>query len=268
MSGNIVALCLPQRSHVTCYHSASLAALCVRLGSQPCHQMHTPKNPSCDDCVGQVSIVAKGSSMIPHLRCMIAEEAIEKWGATHLLWIDDDHNFPEDAFHRLYRHRKPIVGINASTRAAPILPTARTGPEQRLFTHEHSTGIEQVYSIGFGIILIEARVFKAMPKPWFRVLCDKEGHWWGEDAWFSYQARMKGFDIYVDHDLTKQTYHFGLVGFHSRHAVDAAANGQLSGPQYRDQPEIKFVRDPKLPSRDDPEPDDFQQPVADSVGGA
>lgn len=206
----VLAICLPQRLNVTCYQAASLLALGIRIGSEPMD-------------FENVSIVAKGSSMLPHLRCLIAEEAIEKFNATHLLWIDDDHSFPEDTFHRLYRHKKSIVGINASTRSAPIVPTARLTLDEKLVTGKDSHGLQRVYSLGFGIILVEARVFQAMPKPWFRVLCDESSHWVGEDAYFCSQARSLGFEMYVDHDLTKDTHHFGMVGFHSRHAEEAAA---------------------------------------------
>lgn len=205
----VLAICLPQRLHVTCYQAASMLAMGVHIGSQPLDFQN-------------VSIVAKGSSMLPHLRCLIAEEAIEKWQATHLLWIDDDHSFPEDTFHRLYKHNKPIVGINASTRSAPITPTARLSLDERLVTGEKSKGLQRVYSLGFGIILIEARVFLAMKKPWFRVLCDESSHWVGEDAYFCSQARALGFEMYVDHDLTKETHHYGMVGFHSRHAQEGS----------------------------------------------
>jgi len=203
-----LAICLPQRSHVTCHHAASLLGMGVHLGSNP-------------GVFNQVSIIAKGSSLLPHLRCLIAEEAIEKHQATDLLWVDDDHSLPEDAVTRLLAHDLPIVGINASTRSAPVKPTARISLDENLYTDEHSHGLQRVYSLGFGVLLVRASVFLAMPKPWFRIQCDAMGRWMGEDAWFCSQARAHGFELYVDHDLTKDTAHYGLVGFHSHHAADA-----------------------------------------------
>lgn len=205
----VLAICLPQRQIVPCYHMASMFAMAIRLGQNACG-------------FNNVAIVAKGSSMLPHLRCLIAEEALEKHQASHLLWVDDDHSVPEDTVERLMAHDRPIVGINASTRSHPIKSTARVSIDEMLYTTPTSTGLEQVYSMGFGLILIKREVFDALRKPYFRIQGDDKGNWIGEDAFFCAQARAAGFPLYVDHDLTKDTLHYGLVGFHSNHAAEAA----------------------------------------------
>lgn len=204
-----LAICLPQRQNVTCYYSASLLAMGIHLGSHP--------GP-----FENVSIVAKGSSMLPHLRCQIAEEAIGKHNATDLLWIDDDHSFPENTVDKLFMRDKAIVGINASTRALPIKSTARVNLDEHLYTTSKSTGIERCYSLGFGIILVRREVFESIKPPWFRISCEDGGSWIGEDAWFCAKARAAGYELWVDHDLTKETLHHGLVGFHSKHAAEQA----------------------------------------------
>ena len=108
----VLAICLPQRQYVPCNHMASMLALGIRLGQNPCG-------------FSNVALVAKGSSMLPHLRQQIADEALDVHKATHLLWVDDDHSLPENTVERLLAHDKPVVGINASTRSHPIKPTAR-----------------------------------------------------------------------------------------------------------------------------------------------
>jgi hypothetical protein len=165
--------------------------------------------------------------MLPHLRQQIAEEAIERHKATHTLWLDSDHSFPDLTAHRLLQHKRPIVGINASTRAAPILPTARKRLGEFCVTTPESTGLERVWTIGFGLILIESRVFLAMPKPWFMIECRPDLSWLGEDAYFCHKAKEAGFVPFVDHDLTKETFHFGQVGFHSR---DVDQSGVVKQP--------------------------------------
>jgi hypothetical protein len=64
--------------------------------------------------------------------------------------------------------------------------------------------------MGFGIVLIEARVFEAMPKPWFLfeyVETDDGPTFRGEDIYFCEKAKAAGFHPLVDHDLTKETAH-------------------------------------------------------------
>lgn len=204
----VLALCLPQRQVVPCYHMASMLAMGIRLGQNPAG-------------FNNVAIVAKGSSMLPHLRQQIADEALEEHGATHLLWVDDDHSLPSHTVERLLSHDKAVVGINASTRSHPIKPTARVALDELMYTTNESTGLEKAYAIGFGVILIRAEVFRALEKPYFKISGDAKGNWIGEDAWFCAQVRAAGFDLWVDHDLTKETLHYGVVGFHSNHAVEA-----------------------------------------------
>lgn len=205
-----LVLCLPTIQQVSCYYSGSLASMMLRVGHDPMH-------------FAEVSVVSKSSSMLPHLRCLIADEAIEHYGATHLLWIDSDHSFPPDTAHRLVAHRRPFVGINASTKTPPITPTARSKVDEFLYTSEQSRGLERAWSLGFGLVLIEARVFLAMPKPWFMLEVTPEGKWIGEDAYFCYKARAAGFQPMVDHDLTRETWHYGSVGFHSSSTAISAS---------------------------------------------
>jgi hypothetical protein len=69
--------------------------------------------------------------------------------------------------------------------------------------------------MGFGIVLIEARVFEAMEKPWFLVewIDTDGGGFCGEDTYFCERAKGAGFTPMVDHDLTKETTHIGPVGW-------------------------------------------------------
>jgi hypothetical protein len=168
--------------------------------------------------IDDVQILNCGGSVLPKVRQFLAERAIEKYEATHLLWIDADHAFPSDTAHRLLAHGRPWVGINATTRAAPIVHTAFKRPAERLETTRHSKGLERVWRMGFGLVLIEARVFQSMPKPWFLLEYfekDGESGYMGEDVYFCEKAKQYGFQPMVDHDLTKETDHIGSMGFNS-----------------------------------------------------
>jgi hypothetical protein len=135
-----------------------------------------------------------------------------------LLWIDGDHSFPSDTAHRLLAHKRPWVGINATTRAPPLVCTAFKKPGERLATTSKSTGLERAWRMGMGITLTEARVFTEMPKPWFAVeYFEKDGKsfYAGEDVYFCEKAKAHGFAPMIDHDLTKDTAHIGSAAFDS-----------------------------------------------------
>ena len=212
-----LAICLPQMDTVRAEYSNSLSLMCLRLGI-----LH--------EGIDDVQILTGSSSILPKLRRVLAERAIEKHEATHLLWIDSDHAFPSDTAHRLLSHKRPWVGINATTRAAPIKPTALKKPGEPLQTTRHSKGLERVWRMGFGIVLIETRVFQSMPKPWFKFDYfehDGELEEMGEDIYFCEKAKQYGFQPMVDHDLTKETDHIGSMGFNTAILEEARSQQTL-----------------------------------------
>jgi len=200
-----LAICLPQTENVRAEYALSLAGMMLRLGSVPCG-------------MNDVATVAGSGSVLPSVRIGIARRAIEVYKSTHLLWIDADHSFPADTAHRLISHQRPWVGINATTRRLPLRFTAINKKGEVVTTGPHDKGIERVWRMGFGIVLIEARVFEAMEKPWFMneyVETADDPTVRGEDIYFCEKARAAGFAPMVDHDLTKETTHIGAVGFSS-----------------------------------------------------
>ena len=198
-----LTICLPQTEAVRSEYACALSLMMLRIGFE---------NKGIDD----VRITRCGGSILPSVRQTLAEKAIEENDATHLLWIDADHSFPSDTAHRLLAHKRPWVGINATTRVPPLRFTALRKQGEMLETGTHSKGLERVWRMGFGIVLIEARVFKEMAKPWFsNEWFQHEGEWipLGEDIYFCEKAKHAGFAPMVDHDLTKETAHIGSVAF-------------------------------------------------------
>lgn len=211
-----LAVCLPQTDTVRAEYARSLACMMLRIGhvDAGCQQVFT--------CAGS-------GSVLPAVRQGIAEHAVEGVQATHLLWIDSDHTFPIDTAHRLLAHGRPWVGINATTRCLPLRATALKREDVLMETTQHSKGLERAWRIGFGIVLIEARVFAALAKPWFgNEYDDATGDFLGEDLYFGEKAKAAGFTPMVDHDLTKETTHIGSVGFHT-----AALETPVEAPQTR-----------------------------------
>lgn len=139
-------------------------------------------------------------SVIQHQREDLAEAAM-KAGADRLLWIDGDQTFPPDALDRLLSHNELFIGCNISTKRDPVGPTARGLDGSALWTGPEDKGTVEVGALGFGLCLISADVFRAVPRPWFDAV--------GEDYDFCRKARDAGFRIMLDHALSWEIGHVG-----------------------------------------------------------
>lgn len=141
-------------------------------------------------------------------RDKIVQRFLARDEATHLLFLDDDMLFTPDVLHTLARRRQPIVGCNYRMRQPPApfvaLNLDRTA---RVETTAGTTGLEPVTYTGFGVCLIERKVFEAVPMP--RFLHTYTDHYSTEDAPFFAKAREAGFTCYVDHDASKGVAHRG-----------------------------------------------------------
>lgn len=134
---------------------------------------------------------------------------------THLLFIDDDMTFAPQAVDLLVGRRQPIVGVNYCFKKFPIeFMAVSLDEKRRIPTTAQSSGLEEVSYIGFGLCLIETRVFRNTPKPWF--LPEYVPHldtYTTEDNPFFARARKAGFPCLVDHDASKLVGHIGPFEF-------------------------------------------------------
>lgn len=150
------------------------------------------------------------SSMLPLSRTILIKEAIAK-GATHVLFVDSDMDFPADAAVRLLSHGKPLVGVNYIRKKKPYTPVTIGLDGKPLYTREGSSGLEEVKHTGFGLFLIDTRVFADAPEPWFPMGWSSDRNAYvGEDTFFFALMRKMGFPVYIDHDLSRQIGHIGL----------------------------------------------------------
>lgn len=148
-------------------------------------------------------------SVIPGNRNTLVNTSI-KDEATHVLFIDTDMVFPADTLDRLLAHNKPLVFANCCTRSLdPAKPTAQMNGIQ-VWTERDSTGLQEVDRCGFGVALIDIEVFKHIPKPWFafKYLPERDDYS-GEDIYFCDLATKAGYQLFIDHDLSKQIGHCG-----------------------------------------------------------
>jgi hypothetical protein len=155
----------------------------------------------------QVTLGLKISTYIHGGREQLLEEAI-RLGASDVLWIDTDMSVPPETAIRLARHEVPIVGCNYPTRDGSSKPTAvRHG--WPVVTTAASIGLEAVDGCGFGVLLIDVALARALPRPWFQHGVNDMGGDIGEDLMWGRAARAAGHTVYIDHELSQEIGHIG-----------------------------------------------------------
>lgn len=149
-------------------------------------------------CIG--SILSNNRTLLVHVA---AEQK-----ASHILFIDSDMRFPANTLNKLLAHKKDIIGANNRQRNRDLW-TARAKNDWLDSTDK--TGIEEVDSLGFGVILIDMNVFtgklRSVPLDAFKMPFNDQGIFDGEDINFCREAKLAGFKIWVDHDLSKEVKH-------------------------------------------------------------
>ena len=173
--------------------------------------LHTLAQPEIN--LEKLTVQTYGCSIIPHSRNVLAAAALEL-GVTHTLWIDADMGFPKDMLLRFLTRDEEIIGINAMMRRPPYLNCAQKTPREPLVTNPESTGLEIVHRTGFGVMWIATDVFRKVGMPLFNLEYQHDtGVFRGEDYFFCESAKKAGYEIYVDHDLSKQIQHLGTFGY-------------------------------------------------------
>lgn len=199
-----VAICVPCRDTVMTGFAFDLAKLCAYEGVTRCAKG------------GSLLIYQVPGTLIFNQRERLADEAL-KDGADAILWIDSDMRFPKDALQILLSRKLPIVGVNATTRRFPVLPTALDYDQETKdlvkVTSKDKTGLEEVLGLGFGMVLIRKEVFQKVEKPWFWFEQTDKGGTIGEDIYFCVKAFDKGFKTVLDHDLSKHIRHIGTYEY-------------------------------------------------------
>lgn len=212
-----VAVGIPSHGEISSLTTHSLARMMMQAGAGAAH-----------DVVDQVGIYMVTNTYIHRAREELAEAAL-KMDATHILWVDADMTFPQDALFRLLQHDEDIVGVNYSKRGIPPEFTAvkhidweEDEDSEKLVTTADSHGLEEVDGMGFGLVLMKTHVFKrlASERPWFWYEMQDYGHV-GEDTYFCRLAQEAGFSLYVDHDLSRECSHVGEFQYMTLHAEDA-----------------------------------------------
>lgn len=166
----------------------------------------------------RIRVDKKEGSILPNQREGLAQKALEL-GCTHLLFIDTDQTFPPSALRRMLSWKEPIVACNVAIKTFPTAPTARLFTKGNtkgglLFTWSDSVGLAPVWRIGTGIMLIDTKVLRKIPEPWFpNRWMEETKTFQGEDWCFCEKAEAYGFHPVVDQALSWQVGHVGKMEY-------------------------------------------------------
>lgn len=216
-----LAIGLPSGESWPCHNGLSLSTLTMAL----------MKHPVVGYDKTSISIFHEKSSILPSSRHNIVSKAIKN-RCSHLLFLDSDQTYPAQTAHMLAQHGKLIVGCNVAIKRFPSLPTARTkNPAwcggDVVYTRPESRGLQPVWRLGFGVMLIHMDVFKRIPAPWFEILWDEQAQEYrGEDWRFCELLEEAQIPIFIDHDLSKLVGHVGHYTFKHEH-VELPRKGDI-----------------------------------------
>lgn len=182
------------------------------------------------DVPKRVDIQMAYSSNLVENRHILVSRAFQ-FEATHLLFWDSDIKAPPDAIVRLVNHHQPIVAINYAKKEPEARPTAYIDTDSYVgpcYTQEHHTGLQEVTSCGFGLMLIEIGVLEKLDTPLFQFsqVGTDGAKTETEDVFFCRKARDAGFQVLIDHDLSKRCAHLGDWEYTVSHSDIAQAAKQ------------------------------------------
>lgn len=204
-----LAILIPSMEIVHADFMVSLATLQAMI-----HQAPPWKTEKGEDF--NYNILNERGSIIQISRQSLAQQALD-WGATDILWLDSDMQFPPNILHLLARHDLPVVACNYVKRQIPAMPNSKTMNGKLLATNKWSSGLEEAGSTGFGCMLMKAEVLTRVEPPWFDccwVIRDGNLAAVGEDVFFCHKLReLAGIKTMVDHDASKLIGHIGTFSY-------------------------------------------------------
>jgi hypothetical protein len=238
-----VVVAVPAHDYCPTLFSMDLAVLMAEISSA------ATKGVGVSDC----AIKEVTGTYVHRARQQLVDESLEQ-GADFILWLDSDMRFPRTLLWELMLHEVPMVGVNYSTRKVPcefvaLKQLGTDGREpKRCVTLPESTGLERVEAVGFGAVLTRRDVFEGLHSPtgpkgpwfWFKWLPEVQQQM-GEDVYFCELVREAGFDIFVDHDLSKKIAHIGSFDYRLDHALEFAKAIQRDEVDPEEAPQLEAV---------------------------
>lgn len=156
----------------------------------------------------------RGASLPAVGRQMAVKRALAE-NYTHLLMIDDDHQFPADMCDVLFARKVPVVAANLLKKNPEKLDGTATTIRDEAHDPRGRTDIEEASLVGTGIILINVNAVRHIPQPLFDnpYISEEIGHL-GEDYYFCEKAKEYGVKIFIDNLISNTATHVGDYGFH------------------------------------------------------
>jgi len=141
------------------------------------HGLRTPPNTAFQPALTGDRILGRNK---------LAKMAVEQ-GQEWLMFLDDDHTFPEDLLLRLLAHDLPVVGALYLQRQMPFMPIAyATKDDEGIYwpvdLNAHGENeLVTVRGLGTGGMLIRTEIFRELEYPWFEhgtasedlIFCDR-----------------------------------------------------------------------------------------------
>ena len=147
-------------------------------------------------------------------------KAAKAMDASHLLFIVSDHTFPPDMLNQLLSWKKDVVAANCVTKSIPACTTARsfsaTDPQGDIVYSDEKMvhNLERVWRVGTGVMLISKRAYNQIPHDCFTIKYMPEADVYQGEDWTMCEAMDKlGIPIYVDHKLSREVGHLGILNF-------------------------------------------------------
>jgi hypothetical protein len=133
-------------------------------------------------------------------------------------WVDSDMKFPIDAPLKMLKRNVPLVGANYRRRRFPnpgfTGMMGKAGAFTELVTDDNSPPMEKVDVLPHGMVMVHRSVYEKIPQPhYLQEYVTELNLEIGEDIYFCNKAKAAGFDVWVDHDLSKEIAHIGIFHF-------------------------------------------------------
>jgi len=133
-------------------------------------------------------------------------------------WVDSDMKFPIDTPVRLLKRGVPFVGANYRRRRFPnpgfTGMMGQPGSFRELITDDNSPAMEQVDVLPHGCVLTHRSIYEKVPQPhYLQEFVPEMNLEIGEDIYFCRKAKAAGFQVWCDHELSREIAHIGIFHF-------------------------------------------------------
>lgn len=169
--------------------------------------------------IDRYSVFNTKGSILPKSRHQLVLAAMGS-KCSHMLFLDSDMTFPSFTLHQLLAANVDVIATNCAVKRLPSAGTARHKTSEysgKVINSSELSGVEQVWRVGTGVMLIKMDVFQRIKLPWFETRWNPAiDDFVGEDWAFCERLDDAGIPIYVDHTLSKHIGHIGAYTYEQK----------------------------------------------------